>query len=516
MKGDAPQAPVAQEARPEVKDVSQTPQSPPVVPQTPPKPTPPTKPKKRLKLIILIVFVVLASLVAGAVGYYYFSEERFVVKDKEWFQTGNTQEITKFQAKTSEELEDNRIGDMWVLDVFTEDYAEEFVRRINDVGLKWTRLSIDWFDWDEIVENGAYSKHHIYPNQDKVITDLKNRGIKVKYTLLFWDPEAPSFTQDEEQEYSRFKTEEEIGRYLDYVKFIVSNFKGRIEYYEILNEQNHCEGTQQNVKLDDYINLVKRVIPVIREEDPNAKIVAGSVADLRQPPFREYFLGFIKSDVMPLLDGISFHPMYGVSPEYDVPRQYYYEYPSLIQEIKDISSAHGFKGEYFADELVWRTPIDPNPDEKWMYSETQATKYYVRGIAMNLGMDLTTGIALGTQEELPLMMRAIKNIATVMAGTKPTELPIEIQSEATNIRNYTFSLSNGDNLIALWTDGVAIDENPGVNADLIFDGFTGKDIVAIDVLNGYQQTLVTDGNTIKDLIVRDYPLMLRISKLDKN
>jgi hypothetical protein len=516
MESDVPETPSAQKVQPEVKDVSQTPQQSPAVPQTPTESTPPTKSKMQRKTKILIVFVVLASLVAGAVTYFYFSGEKFAIKNKEWFQTGNTQEITKLQTKTSEELEDNRIGDMRVLDVFTEDYAEEFVDHINDVGLKWTRLSIDWFDWDEIVENGAYSKHHIYPSQDKVITDLKNKGIKVKYTLLFWDTEAPSFTEDEEQEYSRFKTEEEIERYLDYVKFIVSNFKGRIKYYEILNEQNHCEGTQQHVKLGDYINLVKRVVPVIREEDPNAKIVAGSVADLRQPPFREYFFGFIKSDVMPLIDGISFHPMYGVSPEYNVLRQYYYEYPSLIQEIKDISSAHGFKGEYFADELVWRTPIDPNPDEKWMYSETKATKYYVRGIAMNLGMDLTTGIALGSQEELPFMMGAIKNLATVMAGTKPTGLSIEIESSVTNIESYSFSLSNGDKLVALWTDGVAVDEDPGINAILTISNLSAQKVTGIDVLEGYQQDVVTDnegGNlVVQNLKVRDYPLILHINK----
>ena len=406
---------------------------------------------------------------------------------------------------------------MWVLDVFTDDYAEEFVDRINDMGFKWTRLSIDWFDWDEIVENGAYSKHYIYPSQDKVITDLKDKGIKVKYTLLFWDQEAPSFTEADEQDYSRFKTEEEIGRYLDYVKFIVSHFKGRIEYYEILNEQNHCEGTQQNVKLDDYVNLVKRVIPVIRAEDPNAKIVAGSVADLRQAPFREYFLGFIESDVMPLVDGLSFHPMYGVSPEHDIFKQYYRDYSSFMQEIKDTASAHGFKGEYFADELVWRTPIDPNPDENWMYSETKATKYYARGIAMNLGMGLTTGVALGSQEKLPLIMGAIHNLATIMAGAEPIDLPIEIQSEATNIKSYTFTLRNGDNLIALWTDDVAVDEDSGINAKLTIPNFSAQEVTGVDVLNGYQQSIITNNENgdlvIQNLIVRDYPLILILSNL---
>ncbi len=459
-------------------------------------------------VIIGIVFLVI--IILGVGGYFYFSEDKFVVEDEEWFQTGNTQAITQFQTKTSEELEDNRLGDMWVLDVFTKNYAKEFVDRIDEVGLKWTRLSIDWFDWNEIVENGAYSKQVILPTQDRVITDLKNKGIKVKYTLLFWDSEAPSFTEADEQDYSRFKTEEEIERYLDYVKFIVGHFKGKIEYYEILNEQNHCEGTQQNVKLNDYVSLVKQVVPVIREEDPNAKIVVGSVADLRQEPFREYLLDLIESDIMPLVDGISFHPMYGSSPEYDILKQYYQDYPLFMQEIKDTASAHGFEGEYFADELNWRTPLDPNPDENWIYSETKATKYLARGIVINLGMDFTTGLALESQEELPLMMGTIKNLATIMAGATPANLSIEIQSEATNIEYYTFSLSNGDKLIALWTDGIAIDDDPGVNADVTITGIAVQEAIAIDVLNGYTQALTIEENTIKALIVRDYRLIIHI------
>jgi len=65
MKGDAPQAPVAQEARPEVKDVSQIPQQPPTDFQATSRSTPPTKPKKRLKLIILIASIILIGLGIG-------------------------------------------------------------------------------------------------------------------------------------------------------------------------------------------------------------------------------------------------------------------------------------------------------------------------------------------------------------------------------------------------------------------------------------------------------------------
>lgn len=430
-------------------------------------------------------------------------------------QQGNSLSKARFQPKQSKELEDNRIGQMARLDIYTEEDLDWFIHNISNLGFKRIRLTIDWFDWWEVEGTGEYSEYYINPNQDKAITGLVDNGVRIMYTLVFWDPESPSFKEEEEQDYSRFKTEDEIQRYLDYVQFIVHHFKDRVEYYEILNEANHCEGTQQHVELADYINLVKRVAPVIREEYPEAKIVAGAIADLRQTPFREYFFGIINSDIMPLVDGISFHPMYGTSPEYDIHKQYYYEYSSLIQEIKDVASAHGFNGEYIAEELNWRTPRNPHPDEVWIYSETVAAKYYARGIVMHLGMDLTTGLALEELEQLPLMVRVIQNLCTVMAGAEPISLPVEIQSEATNIRSYGFSSSNGDKLLALWTDGVAVDDDPGIEATLTLPGFSAQRVVGIDVLNGFEQQLVTsieDRNlVIQNLLVKDYPIILRLT-----
>ena len=48
------------------------------------------------------------------------------------------------------------------------------------------------------------------------------------------------------------------------------HFKGRIQYYEILNEG------LVYVEAGDYVKLIHRAIPVIREEDPEAKIAVGS------------------------------------------------------------------------------------------------------------------------------------------------------------------------------------------------------------------------------------------------
>lgn len=102
-----------------------------------------------------------------------------------------------------------------------------------------------------------------------------------------------------------------------------------------------------------------------------------------------------------------------------------------------------------------------------------------------------------------------------MAGAEPISLPIEIKSDATNIKSYGFSLPNGDKLLALWTDGIAVDDDPGIEATVTLPGFSAKKVTTIDVLHGFEQELVTrseHGNlVIQNLLVRDYPMILQLS-----
>lgn len=91
---------------------------------------------------------------------------------------------------------------------------------------------------------------------------------------------------------------------------------------------------------------------------------------------------------------------------------------------------------------------------------------------------------------------------------------MEIESAATNIVSYGFTLPNGDRLFALWTDGIAVDEDPGVNSTLTFPGLSPSKVTGIDVLDGFEQELITESVNgdlvIRDLLVKDYPIILRL------
>lgn len=442
------------------------------------------------------------------------SEPRSAAVGSVILQEGNSLPKTRPEHKPSRNLENNHMGDAVVLDVDSEESAAWVTNHASELGLKWMRVSLDMWDWDQVESTGDFSEHYINPYQDQAVTDLASNGFTIVYTLLYWDEPLLQLQEGD----SRFRTEDEIQRYLDYVKFLVHNFKDRIEYYQIWNEPDVAyvgpePAPQQHVKIADYINLVERTIPVIRQEYPQAKIIVGNVSGLRYPAANDYLFSVVSSEIMPLVDGVSWHPMYGDSPEYQP--EYWYGYPSLAQKIKDVSTSHGFGGEYMGEEMSWSAAQSPNPGEPPEYTEMAAAKYFARAIVMHLSMGAWAGVGGGGYPGALPVAKAIRNLSTVMAGGEPASVPVQIQSEAANIMGYGFSLPNGDRLFALWTDGVAVDEDPGVKATLTFPGFSARKVIGLDVLNGFEQELIAETENgslvIRNLLVKDYPIILRIT-----
>ena len=102
-----------------------------------------------------------------------------------------------------------------------------------------------------------------------------------------------------------------------------------------------------------------------------------------------------------------------------------------------------------------------------------------------------------------------------MAGAKALDIPIEIKSEAENIMNYGFILSNGDRLIALWSDIKPVSGSMGTSSKVTLLGDIGKTVKVIDVLHGVEQesevNLIDGDIIIEDLMIKDYPIILRLS-----
>jgi hypothetical protein len=412
-------------------------------------------------------------------------------------QTGNDLPRRQFLLQLSGEHVDNHIASQYDGIAYTEDLSDLTIYR---AGLTRARVSMaglepELVDWDK-------PEFSISQSQDDHFTRMANKGIIVTYVLMFWDKET--YPDGEGAPCARFKTEGEIERFLEYVRFTVGHLKDRVQYFEIWNEPDIRGYCPKWIELTDYINLVKRTAPVIREVSPESKIVVGAVSSLQFGQV-DYLFGLLESEIMPLVDVISWHPMYGVSPEHDQFRDYYYNYPAFVQSIKETATAYGFVGEYHADELTWRTTY--KEDQPWVYTPIRANKYFSRAAIMHLGMDIDVGLGSGYY--------IIRRLSTVMAGAEPADLPIEIQSAATNIVSYSFSLPDGGYLVGVWTDGIAVEDDPGNEATLTFPDFSASYVNVIDVMNNLEQALLTETENgdlvIRNLLVKDYPILIIFS-----
>jgi len=420
-----------------------------------------------------------------------------------------------FKHLTSDQLVDNRIGALasslsmdnfaWELDGNSDHLS---VSEQVNCGIKRWSLTINNQDWEP--ENWNVSEFEIDPRYRPFYEQLTQQGLILTYNLIFKDKDF--LKAGGVLGYPRFKDEAEIQRYLDYVRTTVRYFKGVVTYYEIWNEQN-IQGTGQYIEPDDYINLVKRVVPIIREEDPAAKISVGQTTQFDDPASRAYTYRIIESDLMPIVDAIALHTFFWDSPEHE--SEYYYDYPDLLQDVKETAWAHGFKGEFIGSEGNYSPNIPEDMNGRVpIYSNLQAGIYAARGNITNLGLGFSGG-NYGIRSGHGIAYTMLCNLATVLAGAQPQEVEIEVQSNAEKIRHYGFSLPNGDNLIAVWTDGVAKEFDPGEKAELRIAGFQNYTVTAIDILNNMEQKIVStaeqDTLIIENLLIKNYPIILRLS-----
>jgi hypothetical protein len=345
---------------------------------------------------------------------------------------------------------------------------------------------------------GEYSSTEFNACQDGIISALAENDVTIVHTIVYWDEAVHS------DHIPDYHNEAEVQGYLDYARLLVRHFKDRIQYYGILNEAAIFLDVQT------YVNLIRRVVPVIREEYPEAKIVVGGTPNFGDPGSRWYLQQILESDVAPLIDVIELHPMYGAAPGRGEVGQYYRDYPAIVGEFRRIAAENGFVGEWMAAELTWSTEDNPDLASPLRYTVPQVVKYYARAIVLHRGLDMWA--AVGGPYWMPPVAKVIRNLTSIMDGAEPQPFPVRIESQGLNIASYTFSLPDGGRLIALWTDGAAVDYDPGVSADLTFPGLSAGQAVGIDPLVGIEQQLefesVDRDLIIEDLVVKDYPTFI--------
>ena len=145
------------------------------------------------------------------------------------------------------------------------------VARIRSLGHRWVRTA---FDGDGRWQKTRWSRdeYTVLPEDDRRIVECSDAGIDPGIQLILnlglWTP-VPDHVGP------RFKTAAEFERYMNYVQFAARHFSGRIAVYEIWNEPD-SDIPGYGIDLSDYVDVIRVVTPIIRAEDPSAKIAVGA------------------------------------------------------------------------------------------------------------------------------------------------------------------------------------------------------------------------------------------------
>ena len=432
-------------------------------------------------------------------------------------QSDNKQPRMILVTRPSGELEDNRLGNVFSDFWQPQDFQAAIESQIVPAGMKLVIITMNQAEYYSSEQSGVelyWDKPELFisPEFDSGISQLVSNKINIYYMLNFWDK---ANHPDGWKVANRFETEEDIAHYLEYVRFIVNQFKGRVQYYELWNEPD-AGFPLQYIKPEDYVDLAKRTIPVIKEIDPQAKVVVGCTSGTVNPQSREYLFKILNSDVMQIADVVSWHPLYGNIPDSGQYPEYFAAYPSLLADIMDTARKNGFQGEFIAGEISYGGSqcggcdvVDPT------YTEVVWAKYTARGIILHFGNDVAVSLG-GMSSQRLIQFNTIRNIANVFSGMRADGFAVEAQTESANYKMFTFAGSDGSRLVALWADGVAANDDPGIPSTITIPGFAGWKATGIDVLNGFEQGLITDdenGNlVISDFLLKDYPIIIRLSQ----
>jgi hypothetical protein len=438
-------------------------------------------------------------------------------KTPEANQTEVSYAIEPLRLKDQSELVDTRINN--IVDGLARtplsDWAEWAIGLKYD-GFMRTRLSFNPLEGTDIDFSYAAVEKELPDEYVDLLRQMRDMGIKTRYSLSFWDMEYRQGGGVISK--NRLSTDGEIERYLAYVRMVVTSLKGVVDGYELWNEPNANYDDYQVITPEDYIRVARLAIPLIKEIDPQAKIVFASSGYLTEKS-RAYSMKLLQSDVIALADAISLHAVNNDASPVHL-SEYYYGYEAMWNEIKSIAEANGFHGEYIADELNYRSEnsLGLQPDEPGAnhhpYEPEIAAKYLGRMIAINLGLDISVGTSGTNAYERPIEGNMIRNLAYLLDGLQASTFPLSVQSESNLVRYYTFVDKEGNRFIAIWDDGEAKVTSDIFASSIAVDDVSAVSVVAMDPFDSTMQNLEftnTEGGVNLDRVfLTDYPVIYKI------
>ncbi|HID73344.1 TPA: hypothetical protein EYP38_05375 [Candidatus Micrarchaeota archaeon] len=276
-------------------------------------------------------------------------------------------------------------------------------------------------------------------------------------------------------------SEERLAVWRRWVRALVERFRGKIQFYEVLNEPNVL------LKGEEYRRLLLATSKEIRRADPKAHIIAGSVVNAHRG---ELYFATMKTPPE-TFDSFSFHPYHFGRPNPDTGDA---PFGKMLREVKEDLKEHGHKP------LVWLTEegMGPGLEETRCIGYRLSYSAPIRQVEWDIGEILQAGYlarmyltalgegALGynyhTLQGLVLDVLMTPNLALktihTMADLLHDSQPLGMLRLGPDFVGYLFSVGKGAFVAAIWMK----DAEYGVPMPVEFSLPEGATVFAYDML----------------------------------
>jgi hypothetical protein len=139
---------------------------------------------------------------------------------------------------------------------------------LSDVGAKWVRITANWADAEPT--KGQYNDWWLN-HYDRAITLAHNAGAKV----IVMSYQSPSWASGSSVKETAPKNPAD---YANYMHFLATRYAGKVDAYEVWNEENIDRFWSTGPNAAEYVSLLKPAYSAIKSADPNAKVVFGGLS----------------------------------------------------------------------------------------------------------------------------------------------------------------------------------------------------------------------------------------------
>jgi hypothetical protein len=152
---------------------------------------------------------------------------------------------------------------VWHGDDQSQAFHQQTLDKVNEAGFSWIRFQIGWRNAEP--QAGQYRFDHI----DRLVDLARANNVRIMASVL----KAPSWATENGSD----GLPVDAAVYGEFMRRLAEHFKGRIDAYEIWNEQNLAFETGGMVDVGRYVDVLKAGYTAVKASDPNAIVVFGGL-----------------------------------------------------------------------------------------------------------------------------------------------------------------------------------------------------------------------------------------------